>query len=156
MHLLYDSCLYFSLPQTVEIKMIDVWMLVTFFYPFLVITLQMSIYLTAKHCKNPKLVNRLKMIGRVVLPVIAVVFVVMYMSYALRVYKNIIWFDLIKLSHLYLQDISISKFNSNQTFDKSVWNRIRILNIVLWISSCSWNICFYNKNCSNLWIFIPT
>ena len=83
-------CLFFSLPQTVEIKLIDVWMLATFFYPFLVITLQMSIYLAAKHQKNPKLINRLKLIGQVVLPIIALVFLVMYMTYAARVHNNVI------------------------------------------------------------------
>ena len=69
-----------SLPNTVYIKYIDIWMLVTFVYPFIIILIHTCVHvLFKKGDKNKiKMMNYLLMFGRVVVPALFMVFCLGY------------------------------------------------------------------------------
>ena len=78
-----------SLPQTTYIKMIDIWMIVTFMYPFIIIFLHSVLYVLIKKnrqsgiSKQDKVVGMLQLFGRVILPGTFLVFLVSYWTFAL-------------------------------------------------------------------------
>jgi hypothetical protein len=86
----YSMFSFASLPQTVEMKMIDIWMLATFIYPFLVISVQTAIYLAVHYQwkTSVNLVKWLKLVLRVILPFVALVFVLSYFIHASSIRHN--------------------------------------------------------------------
>ena len=69
-----------SLPQTTDIKLIDVWMLITFVYPFIIIIIHTLVHVNSRnHSKKAKKVEWMLMaFGKVGLPIIFGVFTVVY------------------------------------------------------------------------------
>ena len=69
-----------SLPQTTEIKLIDVWMLATFVYPFITIIIHTLVHVNSRNrSKKAKKVERMLMaFGKVGLPIIFGAFTVVY------------------------------------------------------------------------------
>ena len=72
-----------SLPQTTNIKLIDVWMLATFVYPFCIIIIHTLIHVNSKNgsCNTRMIEKTLMLIGKVGLPVAFAVFTVAYGAY---------------------------------------------------------------------------
>ena len=72
-----------SLPQTTNIKMIDIWMLVTFVYPFLIIIIHTLVHVNSSNRskKNKAYEKALQGLGKFGLPFIFGVFTVVYVAF---------------------------------------------------------------------------
>ena len=80
-----------SLPQTTNIKMIDIWMLVTFVYPFLIIIIHTLVHVNSSNRskKNKTYEKALQGLGKFGLPFIFVVFTVVYVAFGAHQLTNI-------------------------------------------------------------------
>ena len=79
-----------SLPQTTNIKLIDIWMLATFVYPFLIIIIHTLVHVNSRNqSKNAKKFERLlKIFGKVGLPIFFGAFTIVYFAHGARLLQN--------------------------------------------------------------------
>ena len=79
-----------SMPESTYIKMMDIWMIVTFMYPFVIIFIHTILHIMNKKDKweDSKVMGGLWFVSRIVLPIIFSLFLVTYWVVGLSIHAS--------------------------------------------------------------------